>query len=186
MHTIPQLWLPILVSAVVVFIVSSVIHMLTPWHKNDFPPLPNEEGVMDALRPFNIPPGDYHFPRPKSRADLGSAEYAERRSKGPVVLMTVMPSGPMSMSGNLAGWFLYALVISVFAAHFAPHPGAGPVSSHYLFHQVALAAFGGYTLALWQMTIWYRRAWNLTLKATVDGLIYGVLTGLVFVWLWPS
>ena len=186
MHTIPQLWLPILVSAIAVFIVSSVIHMLTPWHKNDFPTLPNETAVMDALRPFNLPPGDYFFPRPSSRADLGSAEFAERHRRGPVVLMTVMPSGKMSMTGNLVGWFIYTLVVSLFAAHFAPHPGGDAVSRHYLFHQVALAAFGGYVLALWQMSIWYRRAWSLTIKATVDGLIYGLLTGLVFVWLWPS
>ncbi len=44
------LWLPILLSAVIVFVASSVIHMATPWHKSDYPKLPNEDRVMDALR----------------------------------------------------------------------------------------------------------------------------------------
>jgi hypothetical protein len=65
-----SLWLPILLSSVVVFLVSSVIHMALPWHKSDYPKVPNEEGVMDALRPLAIPPGDYMIPRPLSAQDM--------------------------------------------------------------------------------------------------------------------
>jgi len=39
---------------------------------------------------------------------------------------------------------------------------------------------------LWQMSIWYRRSWSTTLKATLDGVIYGLLTGGAFGWLWPA
>ena len=53
------LWLPILLSAVIVFVVSSIIHMASPWHKNDYPRMPNEDQVRSALRPLAIPPGDY-------------------------------------------------------------------------------------------------------------------------------
>ena len=53
------LWLPILLSSVIVFIVSSIIHMLSPWHKNDYPKLSNEEKILDALRPLDIPQGEY-------------------------------------------------------------------------------------------------------------------------------
>jgi hypothetical protein len=35
------------------------------------------------------------------------------------------------------------------------------------------------------MSIWYRRAWSTTIKATVDALIYAALTALVLAWLWP-
>ena len=52
------LWLPILLSAVIVFIASSIIHMGPFWHRGDYPKLPNEDGVLNALRPFAIPPGN--------------------------------------------------------------------------------------------------------------------------------
>ena len=53
-----SLLLPIVLSAVAVFILTMVIHM-SPWHKRDYFRLPDEDGVMAALRPFNIPPNDY-------------------------------------------------------------------------------------------------------------------------------
>ncbi|MFL5609195.1 MAG: hypothetical protein ACJ78G_00640, partial [Gemmatimonadaceae bacterium] len=59
-----MLWLPILLSAIFVFIVSSIIHMASPWHKNDYPKLANEDQFRNALRPLAIPPGDYMVPRP--------------------------------------------------------------------------------------------------------------------------
>ena len=47
-------------------------------------------------------------------------------------------------------------------------------------------AFVGYAVALWQMSIWYRRAFSMTLKATFDGLLYAAVTCAVLIWLWPS
>ena len=57
-----SLVIPIFVSAAIVFVVSSIIHMLLPFHRNDFRKLPKEDEVMDALRGFNVPPGDYAVP----------------------------------------------------------------------------------------------------------------------------
>src|SRR5471032_2247933 len=87
------LWLPIVLSAVFAFIVSSVIHMVTPWHHGDYQKVPNQEGVMDALRPFNIPPGDYMVPRPNGMADMKSDEFMALINKGPKVIMTVLQPG---------------------------------------------------------------------------------------------
>jgi hypothetical protein len=50
-----DLWLPILLASVAVFIVSSVIHMAPLWHKNDYPRVPDEDKVRSALRPLAIP-----------------------------------------------------------------------------------------------------------------------------------
>src|SRR5260370_40967940 len=108
--------MPMLLSAVFVFVASSVIHMVTPWHKNDFPRMPNEDEVMDALRPLGIPPGDFFFPRPSNRADMRSPAFVDRIRKGPVAMMTVMPN-EMTMGRNLALWFVYCLVMSVFTAY---------------------------------------------------------------------
>ena len=127
MTGLSALWLPILLSAVGVFVVSSVIHMASPWHKSDYPKMPNEDRVMDALRPLAIPPGDYMVPRPASRDDMRSPAFADKLKKGPVMVLTVMPNGPMSMGTNLALWFAYCLVVGALAAYVAWHalpPGA--------------------------------------------------------------
>lgn len=182
---IAALWLPILLSAVLVFIVSSIIHMMSPWHKNDYPLLANQDRVMDALRPLSIPPGDYFIPRPKDRAEMRDPAFVEKTKRGPVVVFTVFPSA-MNMTKNLIGWFVYLLVVGLFAAYVAGR--ALPAGSPYLsvFRFVGVTAFLAYTLALWQMTIWYNRALMTSIKITVDGLIYGLLTAGMFGWLWPK
>jgi len=185
MTELQALWLPILLSSVIVFVVSSVIHMAPLWHKNDYPKLPNEDRITDALRPLAIPPGDYLIPRPSSREDMRSPEFAAKMKQGPVMVFTVIPSGPMSMGKNLVLWFLYSAVVGLFAAYVAGR--ALPVGAAYLhvFRFAGTTAFVGYAVALWQMSIWYHRAWRLTIKATVDGLIYELLTAGTFGWLWP-
>jgi hypothetical protein len=185
MTGLSALWLPILLSSVVVFVVSSVIHMATPWHKSDYPKMPNEDRVRDALRPLAIAPGDYVIPRPSSREEMRSPAFAEKMKQGPVMMLTVMPNGPAPMTRNLLLWFLYAVVVGVFAAYVAGR--ALPPGADYLrvFRFAGVTAFVGYAVALWQMSIWFRRAWSTTIKATVDGLIYALLTAGVFGWLWP-
>lgn len=180
-----SLWLPILLSSVIVFLVSSIIHMASPWHQSDYPRVPNEDRVMDALRPLAIPPGDYMIPRPSSATDMRSPEFAEKMRKGPVMVLTVLPNGPTPMARNLVLWFLYSAVVGLLAAYVAGR--ALPVGANYLrvFRFVGVTAFVGYSVALWQMPIWYRRAWSTTIKATVDGLIYALLTAGTFGWLWP-
>ncbi len=179
------LWLPILLSSIIVFVVSSVIHMLLPWHKSDYARVPEEDKLMDALRPLAVPPGDYMVPRPSGMQDMRSPEFAAKIQKGPVLMLTVMPNGPMPMGKNLALWFLYSLVVGLFAAYVAGR--ALPAGAEYLrvFQFAGATAFIAYSVALWQLSIWYRRGWGITIKATVDGLIYALLTAGTFGWLWP-
>ena len=185
MTALSGLWLPMLLSSVIVFVVSSLFHMVLPWHKGDYPAVPNQDKVMDALRPFSIPPGDYMLPRAASTQEMRSPEFTEKLKKGPVAILTVIPGGPVSMGKNLVQWFVYLLVVAFFAAYVAGR--ALPVGAHYLqvFRFVGVTAFIAHTFALWPMTIWYRRGLGLTVKATIDGLIYGLLTAGTFGWLWP-
>jgi hypothetical protein len=179
------LLLPILVSSVLVFLASSVIHMASPWHKSDYPRFAREPEVLDALRPLAIPPGDYLMPRPSGMAEMKSPEFVEKMKRGPVVLMTILPGGGMSAS-TFVQWFVYLLVVSALAALVAGSVLAPGAWSARIFHVVALTAFAGYVMALWQLSIWYRRSMSITLKSTVDGLLYAAITGGVFVWLWPK
>src|SRR6516225_9800398 len=91
MTSLLELWLPILVSAIFVFIASSIIHTVLPWHKGDYPKIPNEDKVMDSLRPLAIPPGDYMVPRASSMKDMKSPEFTEKLKKGPVMMITMFP-----------------------------------------------------------------------------------------------
>ena len=180
------LWLPILLSAFVVFVVSSIIHTALGYHGNDFAKVPNEEGVMEALRPFNIPPGEYVFPKPDNQKQLAEPDFKAKMEAGPMAFMTVLPKGTPKMGGQLLQWFVYSVIVGVFAAYIAGH-ALGP-GAHYLavFRFVGATAFMCYTVAGWQASIWYKRAWSTTLKNTFDGLVYACFTAGVFGWLWPS
>ena len=180
-----ELWLPILLSAVLVFFASAFFHMVLPFHRADYGKVPSEDAVSDALRPFAIPPGDYLLPCPHTPSGARAPDFAAKHKKGPVVLMTVMRPGEIGMGGRLASWFVFCLVVGVFSAYLTSR--AIPAGAPYLeaFRFSGTVAFVAYAVALWENTIWYSRAWMTTLKSTVDGLVYGLLTGGVFGWLWP-
>jgi hypothetical protein len=185
MVSLMSLWLPILVSAVIVFLASSVIHMTPLWHKSDYPKMPREQEALDALRPLGIPPGDYFVPRAADMKDMRTPAFKEKMKAGPVAVLTVLPNGEMGMSRNLVQWFVFLIVVSLFSAYIASR--TLPVGTPYphVFQIVGATAFIGYSLALAELSIWYRRAWSLTLKSCFDGLIYGLLTAGTFGWLWP-
>ncbi|HWJ13050.1 MAG TPA: hypothetical protein VNS10_04855 [Gemmatimonadaceae bacterium] len=185
MTSLASLWLPILLSAVFVFVMSSLLHMVLPWHRTDYSKVPNEDAVSAALRGFSIPPGDYMMPRPDTRAEMASPEFAEKVKKGPMVVMTVMPAG-MSMAGNLAQWFGFLVVVSLFAAYITSRTVGAGAASMRVVQLAAATAFVAYGVGLWPMSIWYRRSWGTTFKSTVDGLIYGLITGATLAWLWPK
>jgi hypothetical protein len=181
-----SLLLPIFLSAVFVFAASSIIHMVLPYHRTDFDKLPGEDAVMDALRKFDLPPGNYAMPYAGSPEAMKSQEYTEKARKGPMALMTVMKSGAPSMGTNLLLWFVYCLGIGIFAAYIAGRaldPGAPYLA---VFRFAGAAAFGGYGLALFQNSIWFKHKWSATIKSVLDALIYGFVTGGTFGWLWPS
>ena len=159
--------------------------MMPLWHKNEFPRMANEEKVMDALRPLNIPPGEYMIPRAANQKEMRTPEFDERLKKGPVMMLTVWPNGPFNMGKSLMQWFIYTIVVSIFAAYVTGR--ALPAGENYLhvFRFAGVTAFLGYNLALWQVSIWYRREWSMTIKMTFDGLVYSLLTAGVFGWLWP-
>ena len=185
MVSVASLWLPVLVSAGIVFVVSSVIHMLLTYHKSDMGPLPDEAGVADALRPLDIPPGDYVIPHAADSREMGSDEYVEKMKSGPVAFLTVLPNAPLGMGKSLALWFGYSVVAGALAGYVAGL-ALGPGAEYgAVFRIVSTVAFAGYSLAILQNSIWWHRSWSYTLKTMFDGLLYALLTAGVFGWLWP-
>ena len=166
-----------------VFVASSVIHMALRWHSNDFKRFAAEDAVMDALRPFNLAPGDYAAPLPESMAHMSSAEFKAKQARGPSFALTVLVN--TSMGRNLVKWFAYTIVVALFAGYVASLvlPAGAPYMT--VFRVTGTVAFAGYALALWQSWIWYSRSLGSTIRTTIDGLVYALLTGGAFGWLWP-
>jgi hypothetical protein len=180
-----SLWMPILLSAVFVFFASFLVHMVLPWHRSDFRPLPSEDQAMDALRKLNIPPGDYMVPCAGSPAAMKDPKFIERMNKGPRIIMTVIPNGPWTMGPQLIQWFIFSVVVSLFAGYLtsrALDPGAPYLE---VSRFVSTIAFVGYAVGQWPAAIWYKKSVGTTIRSTIDGLFYGFLTGGVFGWLWP-
>jgi len=182
---IAELWLPILLSAVIVFVVSSIIHMMLGYHKSDYQKLPDEKKALDAIRPLGIPPGTYHFPHCDSLKETNSPEFQEKMKQGPTGLLTMFPTGMPSMGKHLVAWFLYSVMVSFFVAYLTGR--TVPREAHYLsvFRVAGTAAFLSYAMAHAHSSIWKGEAWSTTLKFYFDGLVYGLLTAGVFGWLWP-
>jgi hypothetical protein len=185
MVSLLELWLPILLSAVAVFIASSIINMFLTYHRSDYRRLPDEEQVMGALRGADLTPGDYVFPHAATPGEMGSEAYVQRRTVGPVGILTIMKSGPVSMGPQLGAWFVFTLVVSVIAAYLAGRTLTAGAEYLAVYRVVGTVAFAGYVLALWQHAIWFGKSWMTTLKFSFDGLIYALLTAGVFGWLWP-
>jgi hypothetical protein len=186
MVSLMSLWLPILVAAAMVFVASSIIHFFLPYHHDDFKKLPDEDRALAALRQLSLPPGDYALPKPASSAERKSPEFQEKMKQGPVVFMTVFPSGPAaSMGKRLFQWFAYCAAVGILAGYVAGR--TLPPGEEYLqvFRVTGTVAFVGYGMALIQNSIWFNRNWATTFKSLFDALVYGLLTGGVFGWLWP-
>jgi len=183
MVPITGLWLPILLSAVIVFVASSIIHMFLPIHKSDYRKLPDENRVLDALRASGVTPGrTYHFPF-CTHKEMKSPEVVEKLKRGPVGLLTVIRSGAPAMGKYLAQWFVYCLVVGIFVAYLTGR--TLPPGTQYLevFRVAGTTAFLGYAVAQIQNAIWRGETSGVTFKHVLDGLIYGLLTAGTVGWL---
>jgi len=186
MEFLTDLWLPILVSAVFVFIASSILHMVIPIHKGDFRKLPSEEKVLAEMRAQGVQPGEYMFPCAGSMKDMGTPEMIEKYKQGPVGFMTVVPSGPCTMGKSLVQWFLYSLLISIFTAYVASHALAAGADYLAVFRLAGTVAVVAYALSNIPNSIWKGVPWSVTLKFVFDGIVYGLVTAGAFGWLWPQ
>jgi len=185
MATITSLWLPILLSAVAVFLASWVMHVVLTYHRKDVRPLPNEDQVMNAVRGGNVAPGVYVFPYAPSAKEMASPAMVEKYKRGPVGLLVALRARPPEMTSNLVQWFVFCLVASAFAAYVAGRtlqPGAEYLA---VFRIAGTVAFLGYAGAEALNSIWRGQPWGTTWRNYADGLVYALLTAGVFGWLWP-
>jgi hypothetical protein len=185
MWTLGALWLPILLSAVLVFIVSSIIHMVLKYHNTDYRPMPNEEAVRAAIRSAQPVPGQYITPYILDMKEMEKPEVKQKYVEGPVGVLYLRRPGPVNMGPFLAQWFVFILVVSFFVAYVAAH-ARGPGTPYLeVFRIVGTTAFLAYALGQIPAAIWMGKPWRVAAKEVFDGLVYALVTAGTFGWLWP-
>ncbi len=184
MVTLTALWLPIVLSAIIVFIASSIMHMVLPYHRSDYKQLPEEDKILAALRPVGLQKGLYVFPY-CTHKDMKSPAIQEKYKQGPVGMLTVFPSGPPAIPKFMGQWFAYCLIIGVFVAYLTGHTVAPGANYLVVFRVAGTAGFMAYGLGTLSNGIWKGQPWGMTLKEAFDGLVFGLLTAGTFGWLWP-
>jgi hypothetical protein len=185
MISLAELWMPIALSAVAVFIASSIVHMVLKWHNADYRAMPDEDAARAALAQQNLSPGLYCIPRAADMKAMGSPEMIAKYREGPVAHIMVMPNGVPNMGKYLAIWFFYSVVVSVFVAYLTGHTVAAGSDYLAVFRVAGTAAFMTYGLSATVDSIWKGAPWATTIKHIFDGLLYGLVTAGVFGWLWP-
>jgi hypothetical protein len=181
-----SLWMPIVVSAVFVFIALSILHMLPGWHKDDMNAVPGEDKVMETLRAMDLQPGDYRFPYGRTVQEMEAPAFVEKMKAGPVGNMSIQPSGETNMGKLLGQWFVYSLVIAAIVAYVTGRTRAQGAPYLEVFRVSGVVTFCCYSVAHWQNWIWWGKSTRFTLTNTVDGLIYALVTAGTFGWLWPK
>lgn len=186
MAFLAELWLPILLAAVFVFIASSVFHMALPIHKNDYGAMPGEAAVLEFMRSQGVKTGTYSFPYCSSPAEMGKPEMIEKFKQGPAGTMTIVAPGPPTIGKSLLQWFLYCILIGIFVGYTAHL--VLPAGTDYLkvFQITGAVAVVAYAFNDFTASIWKGQPWRTTCKFMFEGMVYGLLTAGTFAWLWPS
>ena len=184
MVPLTALCLPIVLSAIIVFVASSIMHAVLTYHQSDCQQIPDEANILAALRTAGLKRGYYHFPF-ASHKEMKSPAMMEKYKQGPVGMMTVFPSGPPAMPKFLGMWFAYCLIIGFFVAYLTGHTVAPGTNYLGVFRVAGTAAFMAYGLGQLSNAIWKGQPWGMTVKEVIDGLVYGLLTAGTFGWLWP-
>ena len=186
MNIFSDLWLPILLSAVAVFLVSSVLHMALQFHKGDYRKFPGEAKVLGEMRTEGVGPGEYMFPFPGSMKEMGSPEMVDKYKKGPVGFLTVIPNGAPAIGKSLIQWFLYSILVGAFVAYAARMGLERGADYMQVFRLTGTVAILGYGISYIPQSIWKGASWATTLKFIFDGVVYGLVTAGMFGWLWPD
>jgi hypothetical protein len=178
-----SLWLPILLSAIAVFVASALIWTVVQWHNSDWKKLPDEEAARRALK--GVAPGEYNLPHAADGKARQSPEWQEKFREGPAAMMVVLPHGSMAMGKQFVQWILYCLIISLLVGYVAA--ATLPAGTGYLkvFQVTGTTAFLAYAGGAAAGSIWFGHGWGRTVKDIIDGLVYGLLTAGFFGWLWP-
>jgi hypothetical protein len=184
MELLLPLWLPILLSAAAVWIVSIIASMALPHHKQDFIGLPDEDGFMDDLRKRGIKPGNYIYPDFRGREAIKSEKIQKALNDGPVGHLHVWKT-PLTMGDKMAATFIVYLVVSTLIAYLTRIALPGPAEFARVFRVAATASILAYCFSFIPSAIWWGSYKRTIVANVIDGILYAAITGAIFAWRWP-
>jgi hypothetical protein len=189
MSFLAQLWLPIVVSAVLVFVLSAATHMLLPARKTEWGRLAKEGDVQAALR--GLTPGLYAFPASSTPGENPTPEDMKRWAAGPSGWLSLVPAGPINMGRNLGLSLLMNLFVSFTAAYIATLTlGSVPLQlfphERVVFRVISTIGFIAYFAGPIYEAIWYWKPFRSLAMGAVDALLYGLAMGVTFSMMWPK
>jgi hypothetical protein len=184
MEFLLDLWLPIALSAVAVFFASFLAWAVLPHHKPDFHTFKEPDAVKDTVKSLGIPPGQYMFPCfGDDPVKMKDPAFKKAWMAGPHGVLHIWASPP-NMGRNLSLTFLFFLVASIFVAYLS-HLALGPADGfRRVFRVTGTAAVMAYAMAFIPNAIWFGRTLRSVVMDIVDGVAYGLLTGIIFGLLW--
>lgn len=179
-----SLWLPIVVCTVVLFFASFLAWVVLPHHKPDHKPWPDEDALMEFIRSHGSPAGEYIFPWCPDSTAAQDPAVQKKYASGPWGLLTVWPHQPhmgRNMAMTVLFFFIVTLLIGYIGAAALP-PGAG---FGQVFQIVGTTAILAYSASEILHRIWFTRPLRAKLMNLLDGIAYGIITGVIFGLLWP-
>ena len=184
MELLIPLWLPILHSATAIWIISSIVGMALPHHKQDFIDLPDEDSFMDYIRRSGIKPGNYVFPDFRDREAMKSQKVEKALKEGPVGHLSVWQP-PVTMGDKLVATFIVYLVVSILIAYLTRVALPGPADFAKVFQVAATAGILAYSFSFIPNALWFGSYTRTIVASFIDGIAYGCITGALFAWRWP-
>jgi len=183
MSFVAHLYIPILVSAVLVFALSAASHMLLPWRRNEWGRITDFAELQAAVR--GLKPGLYAFPAAASPKEQMSKEWMERWAKGPSGWLTLAPPGPIRMGRNMALSLLVFVVVAFFDAYLSSHALGHAPRFRAVFRIVGTVGFMSFGVGSVFNSIWYNRPWRAYVADLIDAILFGLVMAIVFGLLWP-
>jgi hypothetical protein len=185
MVTLTQLWIPILLSSVLVFVVSALIHMVFKWHNSDYGKLPDEDAIRSAIRAQGLKAGQYVFPHCLDGNDFKKPEVAQKFVEGPVGFLTLKEPGPPSMGKSLGLWFVVTLGVAVVVGYLASRTLPAGTTFLAVCRLVGIVTFLAYAVGSITSAVWMAKTASSTVKDVLDSFLYGLVSALVFAYFWP-
>ncbi len=160
---------------------------MTPlWHKNEYPPLPDEEKARAAIGALNVPTGDYMLPRCKNMKEYGTPEFQEKLKQGPNWIITVLPPGGGGMAGSLFFWFLFQLLVLLLRDMWPATRSRPARTIHDVFRFVGATGVHGLRARSDAAVHLVQAQLGPHVQAHVRRLDLRCLAAGVFGWLWPK
>lgn len=181
MTVLDLLW-PILLTGVATHIASTLAWMVLPHHKPEWKELPVEDQLLAFLDKHQVPAQQYMFPFCHSSEQMKSEEFQTKINTGCKGLLILWPT-PLNMGAAIARTFAYFMITAFVLGYLASVALAPGAEFSQVFSFVAAAAVLPHCFGPFPGVFWFRKYYAMEVA---DGVVYSLLTGLIFASLWPS